>query len=109
MSTTCATCNHFWERFGDAAARATLGGTEPIIVTHGAEYERPTEVAAVTPPGVALVMSSLAWQRYAAPGAPWFVLVDGSAGRIVKEGSATNWDELLEFASASAANRVEPG
>ena len=37
-----------------------------------------------------LLTSSGAWESFAVPGSPYFVLVDG-AGRIVGEGSAATW------------------
>ena len=39
--------------------------------------EIPAEVAAQTPPGLSVVMSTEAWGDYEVPGSPFFVLVDG--------------------------------
>jgi hypothetical protein len=47
MSTRCATCSHFWRRFGDSKVLATLGDVRLIIVTYGEGSERPADVAEV--------------------------------------------------------------
>jgi hypothetical protein len=81
---------------------ASLGNTRLIIVTYGHSYERPTDVAAVAPPGVPLVMSTMAWQKYGLEGSPNFVMISGDTGRITARGSAANWDGLLDLVGLSA-------
>ena len=102
MSTTCATCDHFWKRFGTAGALATLGDTRLIIVTYGSDRERPEHVAEVAPAGIQLVMSSIAWQTYAVPGSPYFVMISGETGLITAKDSAPNWDGLVNLIGSEA-------
>lgn len=102
MSTACSTCDHFWKRFADPEAMASLGDTRLIIVTYGHGYERPADVAAVAPPGVPLVMSTIAWQTYGIEGSPNFVMISGDTGRITAKGSASSWDGLLDLVGLSA-------
>ncbi len=97
MSTTCATCNHFWKRFGEAEAIAALGEIRLIIVTHGEGYEVPADVAAVAPESIPLVMSSIAWQTYGISGSPYFVKIAEATGLITAKGSAPDWDGLLDL------------
>ena len=40
------------------------------------------------------MLSSAAWQHYDVPASPYFVLVDGSAERIIGAGSATTWEQI---------------
>lgn len=102
MSTTCATCSHFWKRFGDSKALATLGDVRLIIVTYGEGDERPADVAEVAPANVPLVMSSIAWQTYAVSGSPYFVLISKETGLISARDSAPNWDGLLRLIGQAA-------
>lgn len=102
MSTTCATCGHFWKRFGDSRALATLGDVRLIIVTYGEGYERPADIAEMAPANVPLVMSTIAWQSYAVPGSPYFVLISAKTGLITARDSAPNWDGLLQLIGQAA-------
>lgn len=42
-------------------------------------------------------MSSDAWTDYEVPGSPFFVLVDGAAGRRIGEGVANHIDQVVEL------------
>ena len=105
MSTVGATCEHFWKQFADPEAMASLGNTRLIIVTYGHSHERPTEVASLAPPGVPLVMSTIAWQTYGIEGSPNFVMISADTGRITAKGSALSWEGLLGLVGLSADNR----
>lgn len=102
MSTTSATCDHFWRRFGDDEALATLGDTRLIIVADGDGREQPAEIAEMAPPDIPLVLSTIAWQTYAIPGSPYFVMISGETGLITAKGSASNWDGLLSLIGLAA-------
>jgi hypothetical protein len=39
-------------------------------------------------------MSSAAWEAYQVPGSPYFVLVDGVAGRVEGEGTGATWPQV---------------
>ena len=97
MSTTCSTCEHFWEGFQSDEVLATLGNTRLVIVTRSPQDELAAEVARLAPDGMPLVMSSAAWDNYQVPGSPYFVMVDGASGVITGEGSASSWDKLLDL------------
>ena len=49
-------------------------------------------------------MSSQAWLDYAVPGAPYFVLTDGT---IRGEGAATSWTALASLVSDAIADAAE--
>lgn len=95
LSTGCATCLDFWEAFRDPANRRVAGGSANLVVlTRGPDAESPAAVAELAEPDVTTLMSSEAFDDYSVPVAPYFVLVDGSAGRIVGEGAAASFDQL---------------
>ncbi len=97
MSTSCTTCELFWPRFSDSASLESLGSIRLIIVTKGAEDEMPAAVDRLAPEGIPLAMSSQAWLDYQVPGSPYFVMVDGASGLVTGEGSAGDWDKLLDL------------
>jgi hypothetical protein len=87
LTSGCSACAGFWETLGDRR----LPGVQTVIVSHGAERERPARLRSLAPAGVPIVMSSRAFEDYAVPGSPYFVLVDGG---VLGEGSASTWDAL---------------
>ncbi len=99
LTSGCGTCAGFWESLSQARLPA---GVQTLIVTHGPEREQPARVAALAAQaGIPVVMSSRAWEDYSVPGAPYFVLVDGS---IRGEGVATTWHALSSLVSDAIAD-----
>jgi hypothetical protein len=72
-------------------------GARVVVVTKGPDREIPAEVAALAGPGLSVVMSSDAWTDYEVPGSPFFVLIDGDAGRRIGEGVANHFDQVAEL------------
>src|SRR4051812_6157171 len=112
LTSGCATCANFW----DAMARPD-GLELPtyvdrlVVVTRGADRESPALIAARTPQGrtdVVVVMSTDAWTDYEVPVSPYFVLVEGSSGRIVGEGAAGSWPQLTSLLERAAADSLPP-
>ena len=89
LSSGCTTCQAFWSAFADPGLRVP-GDARLVVVTKSLSEESPSARAARAPGGLTLLTSSGAWEAFAVPGSPYFVLVDG-AGRIVGEGSAATW------------------
>ena len=108
MSATCSTCDNFWERFELDEVLRTLGSTRLVIVTKGPEEESPAHIDLLAPQGIPLVMSTQAFLDYGVPGTPYFVMVDGTAGSVTGEGSASDWDKLLDL-MGFAGGDVSPG
>jgi hypothetical protein len=111
LSSGCLSCRGFWERFGDPATEVP-GGARVVVVTKGPEAESESLVRQLAPPTVTTVLSSEAWDAYGVPVAPYFVLVDGAAGRVVGEGAATQWEQvrnLMGQALADAGIAAERG
>ena len=94
LSSGCLSCAEFWEAFA-GVGEDDLDGTRLVIVTKSEAEESPTRIGDLAPATHPVIMSEGAWADYLVPGSPYFVLVDGPAGRIVGEGSAGTWDQLL--------------
>ncbi|MGN6871350.1 MAG: TlpA family protein disulfide reductase [Solirubrobacteraceae bacterium] len=92
LSSGCTSCAPFWETLGE---RPLHDGLQPMIVTRGPDREQRAKLRALAPAAVAVVMSSQAWEEYAVPGSPYFVMVEG--GEIRGEGVATTWDALTSL------------
>jgi hypothetical protein len=96
LTTGCSACASFWGALGEGR----LPGVETVIVTHGAERERPARLRALAPTSVPVVMSSRAFEDYRVPGSPYFVLVDGG---IRGEGSAGSWEAVASLVGDAIA------
>lgn len=103
LSSGCSTCAAFWAGLREARLPA---GVRPVVITRGADRERPARLRELAPGGIAVVMSSEAWADYAVPGSPYFVLVDGA---IRGEGVATTWPALSSLVSDAIADDGDAG
>ena len=106
LSSGCLTCHGFWSRFGDGTPLGLRAGTRLVVVTQGPERESASALAALAAPGLVVVMSTEVWEQYEVPGSPYFVLVDGGAGRVAGEGSATTWDQVVRLAGEATGDRA---
>jgi hypothetical protein len=102
LTTGCATCRGFWNAFADPSMEIP-GGARLVVVTRGPEGESPGAVAALAA-GVPVVMSTVAWEHYDIPYAPYFVYVSGPAGRVVGEGVAAGWEEVKVLVANAVAD-----
>lgn len=93
LTTGCSTCAGFWEALAEPRLPAPV---RTVVVAHGPERERPRRLRELAPAGIPVIMSSQAWHDYAVPGAPYFVLIDGT---IRGEGAATSWSALSSLVS----------
>lgn len=107
LTTGCGTCAAFWESLSDPEERALPGpDTRILIVAQGGAAESAAAVRDVAPIDVVTVMSSDAWDAYAVPVAPYFVLVDGPSGRVVGEGAGASWRQVVDLLSRSVADQA---
>jgi hypothetical protein len=108
LSSGCTSCAGFWETLGEPRLGSEL---QTVIVTRGPDRERPAQLRSLARAELPVVMSSQAWEDYAVPGSPYFVLVQD--GEVRGEGVATTWsalaslvgDAIAEQAAASAEPR----
>jgi hypothetical protein len=106
LSSTCLTCRDFWAAFADTALEVP-GRARVVLLTRGSEAESPSAVRKLAPRSVHTVMSTETWQAYNVPGAPYFVLVDGTRGAVIGEGTATTWPRVQELMRQAIADANE--
>ena len=97
LSSGCATCAGFWEAFQTPEQLGLPEEIRLVVVTKGPEMEIAGEVRAKAHSQLQVVMSTDAWGDYEVPGSPFFVLVDGSAGRRIGEGVANHFSQVTEL------------
>jgi hypothetical protein len=102
LSSGCTSCSGFWDTLGEHRLPA---GLQTMIVTRGRDREQRSRVRSLAPPGVPVVMSSQAWEDYAVPGSPYFVLVE--RGAIQGEGVATTWHALSSLVGDAVEEQRE--
>ena len=102
LSSGCTTCASFFEALGE---RRPVPDVQTVIVTHGSEREAPAKLRRLAGDHVPVVMSSEAWEDYAVPGSPYFVLVQDGAVR--GEGVATTWRALASLVADAIEEQRE--
>jgi hypothetical protein len=93
LTSGCSTCAGFWQSLGQ---EGLPDGVRTVIVTRSGDRERPARLRSLAPDGIPVVMSSQAWEDYAVPGSPYFLLIDQE---IRGEGVATTWEGLASLVS----------
>jgi hypothetical protein len=99
LSSTCTACGAFWR-----SEVPSLTGIRPVIVTKGPEAESPAAIARLMNPAVSTVMSTEAWESFAVPATPYFVLVNNTNGEITGEGSAPTWAQVEDMMRRAIAD-----
>jgi hypothetical protein len=97
LTSGCSVCGGFWQALRDGAATTAPGGARVVIVTRDSSMESPSRLRELAPPGLPVIMSSQAWQDYRVPLAPYFVLLDGTAGTVEGEGAAESWGQVASL------------
>lgn len=104
LSSGCLTCATFWEAFGSTDRLAVPGGARLVVVTKGPEAESGSRILEFSPAAFPVVMSTAAWDQYQVPHTPYFVYVDGPTGRVIGEGSAQTWQQVVSLWSQALAD-----
>lgn len=103
LSSGCFTCQEFWETFSRRARLKVPGDARLVIVTKDAAEESPSRLRELAPSTHPTVMSSAAWEAYGVPVAPFFVYVDGPAGRVRAQGAAQDWAQVVDLWSKAVS------
>jgi hypothetical protein len=103
LSSTCLTCQRFWTAFADPRL-VVPGGARLVVVTKALASESESALRQLAPSNVTTVLSDRAWDAYGVPGAPYFVLVDGTTGDVVGEGSGSSWDQVRDLLAQAMAD-----
>ncbi len=106
LSSGCVTCQNFWEAFA-AGPVAVPGGARLVVVAQSEPDESPSALRSRSSAGLTMVQSSEAWGEFSVPGSPYFVYVDGASGRVVGEGSAASWPQVVDLMGQARADDVE--
>ncbi len=104
LSSGCLTCGTFWDTFAGTDRLAVPGGARLVVVTKGPEAESESRIRELAPSAFPVVMSTAAWLEYKVPHTPYFIYVDGPSGRIVGEGSAQSWQQVVSLWSQALAD-----
>lgn len=88
LSSRCDGCLDLWRALDDPPGAGLATNEEVIAVTRELEAEDAEELLRLASPSARTVSSSEAWRNYRVQGPPFFVLVDGTANRVVTEGVA---------------------
>jgi hypothetical protein len=102
LTSGCASCAPLWSGLREDGQAAALA-QRVVIVTHDASRESPTRLRGIAPEAVETVMATAAWEDYAVPASPHFVLTDG-AGGVLGRGSALSWSQLVTMVSDARAD-----
>ena len=94
LSSGCLTCRGFWDAFAQPATLGLPADVRLVVVTKDAAEESLHTLRELAAPDLPVLMSSAAWEQYAVPGSPYFALVDGTAARVVGEGTGASWDQV---------------
>lgn len=105
LTTGCTSCLAFWDALKAPQSQRV------VIVTRGPGDESVGSARRLAgpKPSVDVVMSSEAWADYGVPGAPYFVQVDGTTGRVTGEGTARTWDQVLHLLEEAGSDDVDDG
>jgi hypothetical protein len=102
LTSGCASCAPLWSGLREDDGASALA-QRVVIVTHDTSRESPTRLRGIAPEGLETVMATAAWEDYAVPASPHFVLTDG-AGGILGRGSALTWTQLVTMVQDARAD-----
>jgi hypothetical protein len=102
LSSGCSSCAPLWAGLREVDGAAALAD-RVLVVTHDRTRESPARVGRLAPAGAEVIMSTAAWEDYAVPASPHFVLTDG-AGGILGRGSALSWSQLVAMVDEARAD-----
>lgn len=102
LSSGCASCETFWTELGKPVSLPP--GTRLLVVPQSASEESVSDLAAMAPNGVDVVLSTQAWKDYQVPGSPHVVFVDGRSGRIRGEGTGQSLRQVSELLARSTGD-----
>lgn len=106
LSSGCTSCQTFWSELAQNP-EPPMPDTRTIVITKGPDAETPAKVEDLAPADADVIMSSEVWDEFRVPLTPYFMLLDPEA-RMIGEGSALSWDQLLGLLRRSAADNPNP-
>ncbi len=104
LSSGCSTCETFWRELAGLPGPLDELVTRTVIVTHDQARESPGRLRELAPAGRVTVMSSAAWADHGVEVSPYFLLVDGTVGEVIGEGTARSLSQLEQMLRDGAAD-----
>jgi hypothetical protein len=104
LSSSCLTCREFWDAFAHVDELELPADVRLVAVAKDAAEESITALREVAPRVLSVVLSSTAWADYEVPGSPYFILVNGAAGRVEGEGTGANWPQVRNLIVHATGN-----
>lgn len=107
LTSGCSVCRELWGELG-GAAQGPLESVRVVVVAKDRELESLSKLRRLAPEGVAVVLSSQAWEDFAVPASPYFVHV-GRDGGIAGEGVSSSWEGVISLLGDARADLAEAG
>ncbi len=104
LSSGCLTCRSFWASFAQPETLGLRPDVRLVVVTKDPDQESVSDIVALAPTAVPVLMSTTAWDDYDVPMAPYFALVDGPTGAIIGEGASAGWVQVRELMDRALAD-----
>ena len=103
LSGSCASCRPFWDAL---RAGATAPGARVLAVAES--HDSRSRLRELAGNSVDVVLSDTAWREYDVPGSPHAVLVHGPTSRVIGEGTAPTFEQLVSLLQQAAEGRAQP-
>ncbi len=104
LSSGCTSCGSLWADLREAKLPLLPEYLRLVVVTRGATDESPAAIADLAPSDVDVLMSTEIWDAFSTPGSPYFAYVEGATGRVVGEGTALTWTQVLALVATSSGD-----
>lgn len=102
LSSGCTTCQAIWSALAEPHLDTPFGRV--VIVTKSPDDESISAIGSLAPPTITTVMSTAAWHGFRVPYTPYFALVDARQGRILGDGAARSWDQVMSLVGRSLSD-----
>ncbi|HUG83138.1 MAG TPA: hypothetical protein VMM13_01170 [Euzebya sp.] len=110
LSSGCLTCRSFWDAMREAGGLGLPTRIRVVAVTNDLDAESPSELAELIPArGVVTLLSSRAWVDYEVPGSPYAILVGGTEGRVIGEGTGGSWEQVANLLAQATGDLAYVG
>lgn len=104
LSSTCLSCEPFWDTF--RGAHALPDRTRLTVVVQDGDSEK--RLRKLAGGDLLVVRSDQAWTSYDVPGSPHFVHVQGGSGMVLGEGTGETWEQVLDLLQHAGQRPDDP-
>lgn len=102
LSSGCTACGPLWQELHRGSPAPS--DTRVVVVTKGTDQESSGRLKKLAPAGAEVVMSTQAFEEFAVPVTPHFILLD-PGGTLAGRGSAGSWQQILTLLGDADADR----